>query len=305
MKRLLLALTIVVGCAAVQPASVRADALGDFERAESLYETQRFAEAARLLETVVESTATDAVQAALILESRKYLAACYLFLGRPAEADVQFERLLQQDPRYEIDPVRFPSDVVAAFERVRTRLTEEAALAEQERARREAEERGARERAEREQEERLRRLEELAGTETVVHTHSRLVAAIPFGVGQFQNGRRRLGITLAVVEGALFATMLTSYFLHEGLQNENPTAADLAAAQRAEKATRILSWTSSASFFLVAGLGILEAELHFQPSRVEVRSRVLPPELQRSEADEGEGVTLRFGPTHVGLHVPF
>ena len=74
----------------------RADTLADFEAARVAYEDQRYDEAATRLERIVLEPATSAVASAIVLESRKYLAASYLFLGRQPEAQDQFVLLLRQ-----------------------------------------------------------------------------------------------------------------------------------------------------------------------------------------------------------------
>src|SRR5690606_28215553 len=76
-----------------------------------------------------------------------------------------------------------------------------------ERARREAERRESRE----------RQLEQLATQEVVIAKNSRLVASIPFRVGQFQNGSNSLGTVVLVSEGLLLATAFASAMILEGL----------------------------------------------------------------------------------------
>ena len=44
-----------------------------------------------------------------------------------------------------------------------------------------------------------------------------LVNFVPFGAGQFQQGRTSLGIVFAAGEGALAVTSIIAYFAYEGL----------------------------------------------------------------------------------------
>ena len=55
-----------------------------------------------------------------------------------------------------------------------------------------------------------RRCEPLASQESVVVRHSRWIAALPFGVGQFQNGQEGLGYALLVSEALLAGASITS-----------------------------------------------------------------------------------------------
>ena len=78
----------------------------------------------------------------LVLESRKYLAATYLFLGRKSDAEGQLELLLRAEPDYVLDPLAFPAEFVKTFSEVKVRLEQERLRKEQERARAAAQERG-------------------------------------------------------------------------------------------------------------------------------------------------------------------
>ena len=213
----------------------------------------------------------------LILESRKYLAASYLFLGRRELAETQFEKLVQEDPNYELDPVAFPKDVLEAFARVRQHLKlreekQKARYAEAERERLKSE--NARRALERE---RFRRLIRLATTETLEERNSRWLAMLPFGVGQFRNGHRRLGITLAIGESLLAALSLTSFLLHASLVNEQPDSVD--EAQRVERGYRVTNWVTTGLFFATAAGGIIDAQVRFKPVLRFERRRNLEPGL--------------------------
>src|SRR5262245_7693507 len=99
----------------------RADELEDFEHARQAYEAQNYAQAIERFEALVGGEVPHITTRALVLESRKYLAASYLFVHDIPHAEEQFARLLGDDPTYP-EPTAFPSEVRATFARVRTRV---------------------------------------------------------------------------------------------------------------------------------------------------------------------------------------
>src|SRR5690606_14880548 len=144
-------------------------------------------------------------------ESRRtlyQLAALAAFnLDRPDEARRNFQQLLRLDPDHELDPFRVPPPAIELLETTREAMAEELiAIREQLELRRaqETAEAEARE-SEREELDQLRaELAELNArvTERVVQRHHILVNFMPFGLGQFQQGRHGVGIGLAVAQGA-------------------------------------------------------------------------------------------------------
>lgn len=271
------------------PTAAAADELEEFEQAREAYEQARYERAIKRFEALVGGEEPRLRSPPLILESRKYLAASYLFAGQPERAEEQFERLLRQDPDYELDPVVFPREVHDVFASVRERLSEERAQKEEARRNRLGAARERRRELER-QSRRIEQLEEVARTEVVREENSRWIATIPFGVGQFQNGHRRLGMTLAIAEGVLAATSLTTFFLHrsvlatdlgpppEGCSRDDVDFCNR--LDRREKAYRYTNWASTGLLVGVAALGILDAHLRFVPHTERTRRREVPPEVQ-------------------------
>ncbi|MBK8171090.1 MAG: hypothetical protein IPK60_12200 [Sandaracinaceae bacterium] len=260
--------------------AARADELSDFQHARSAYESQDHRTAVARFEELLGGDVPRISTRALILESRKYLGASYLFLTRRADAEHQFELLLRDDPQYELDPVAFPAEVIQIFTDVRTRLVSEATRTEA--ARREREEAARREAADRLLLERGRmdRLLSLAGEERVEVQHQRWIAWLPLGAGQFQNGHTALGTTFLVAESLLLATSITTYIWHATL----PDSSALTVQSRAEARTReenlvTLNYISLAAFVGVAAIGIVDAHIRFVPFVSQTRHRDVPPEL--------------------------
>ena len=283
---------------------VAADELSDFEAARRNYDRQNYTKAARGLESLVGGVVPRATNPVVRLESRKYLGATYLFLGNEKAAREQFRLLLEEDPEYDIDPVAFPEAVVQTFQEEKKKITAE-------RARKDALE-AAREQQERSQEleelireqQRIQALEELAATETVEKVNSRWIAALPFGIGQFQNEDRALGIMFAVTETAFLAASIATFIGHNSLRDENPAPEELERARRVERALRIGNWVSVGAFLSFAVAGIIEAEVRFKPVIRTTRKRQVPEDIG-SPQSTGPRFRLELGLTGGKMRLDF
>lgn len=296
----LCALALVVFTAWLSPwfqGRARADELGDFEAARALYDAQSYGRAVDAFRLLVGSDPPFLSDPLLVVESRKYLAASLLFMGAEGEARGQFRLLLRQEPDYALDPLAFPTDVYAQFDQVKRDLREELAAkarAEQE-GRRHAEE--LRREAERERSENLARLRVLASRGEERVRNSRWIASVPFGVGQFQNGDKGLGVALGMAEGLAAATSVVSFVAHQRLANNDPGPSSVAEAQRIESAWRTTNVVSFSVFAALAVIGIIDAHVRFVPERVTNRPRQLPPDLDRWLREQSlsrGGPVLRF-----------
>jgi hypothetical protein len=268
----------------------------DYRVGRQAYQNQDYETAAQRFETLVNGS--DRLDPAVRIEARKYLAASYVFLNRPDDAETQFTLLLQDDPTHELDDVLFARQVVTVFRRVQNRIAEERARREREEREREAERRQREaERILRERD-RVQRLEELARQMIVEERSSRWLATIPFGVGQFQNDDEGLGWFFFITESAFTATAVTTAILHaiavqqiEQLASEfrPPEDPDVIAANDLEDISRWINIIAVGALGATMLAGILEAHASFEDVRTEVRVRELPPDLQ-AEPVEGEEV---------------
>lgn len=283
---------------------VSADELSDFEAARRNYDKQSYAKAARGLESLVGGAVPRARNPVVRLEARKYLGATYLFLGKGDEAREQFRLLLEEDPAYDIDPVAFPEAVVATFQKVQAEVTTELAQKKAQDAARQQRERAGELEELILQQQRLQALEELAATETVEKVNSRWIAALPFGIGQFQNENRKLGIMFAVTESAFTAAAIATFIAHNSLRDENPAPSELERAQRVERALRIGNWVSVGGLLSFYIAGLIEAEVRFRPVIRSTRPREIPEELQRSQRRRPE-IRFDLGLTGGKLRVDF
>ena len=283
---------------------VAADELSDFESARRNYDKQNYAKAARGLESLVGGVVPRATSPVVRLESRKYLGATYLFLGKKEAAREQFRALLEEDPEYDIDPVAFPEAVVQTFQEVQQEVAAK-------RAREDALEAVRRQREQSDevedlirQQQHIEALEVLARSETVEKVNSRWIAALPFGIGQFQNQDRPLGIMFAVTESAFLVASIATFIGHNSLRDENPAPSEIDRARRVERALRIGNWVSVGAFLSFAVAGVIEAEVRFKPVIRTTRKRELPEDT-RSPQTTGPQIRLELGLTGGRMRLDF
>lgn len=293
--------------AAVLPSVVFANDLQDFQLAVQAYEANDYAQAVALFEPLVGDPVPRLQTAALVLESRKYLAASYLFRGRSASAEQQFQWLLEQDPSYQLDPLGFPAEVEQAFTAVKDRLRRERTEAEARRAEAEAEARVAESERLLQEREHAAEILRLAETTRVERVNSRWIAALPFGVGQFQNGHTELGYALAVGEGVLAAAVAGTWLAHEFLraelnriQTNGDVSLEPSEIDRANFQVELARTTNRVSFALlmtVMVIGVVDAQWRFQPTIGTEERRPLPDHLRPT-------TQLSVGPGGLALRIP-
>jgi tetratricopeptide (TPR) repeat protein len=290
---------VLLGCLTLAVSVVRADDLTDFDHARALYVKRNYAGAATALKVLVGTDPPRVTERLLILESRKYLAASLLFLGQRDEARTQFRLLLAMEPFYALDPLAFPTEVLALFEKVKGDLEVQLAEARIEQERQRAElQRLAQERAEQERKS-LERLFTLAQESQVVERNSRWIATIPFGVGQFQNGHKSFGMALAVLQGLAAAGSIATFIGHERVADDRPDRTQVDDKEAEETRWRTANQATFGVFAALAVIGIIDAHARFVPGRTSSRKRPLPPDLkrwgeERKIAIDGNGLRLTF-----------
>ncbi len=261
-----------------------ADGRAELEKARAAFLARNWGEAEQRLRVLLDPD-TGLKERTLVSQARMYLGASLIAQGNKSEAEDTFEKLVLDDPTYEPDPLGFPGEAVNAFIDVRASLLEQIRDAQQTAARLAAE-RKAREEAERERQRVwLERVKAQAEEERITVRRSRLVASLPFGAGQFQNGQTALGVVFAGVEASLVAGTLVTFGMYqyartrenEELQAPGGDARGLAPQyhQRAED-VRLVNLGLGAAFVLTAAIGALQAHVTFLPEVVETKKRPLP-----------------------------
>jgi hypothetical protein len=267
---------------------------------------------------------------ALVQRARSYYASSLVALGRDDEAASQIEKILRDSPTLPPSPAIFSQRGIDLYLKVREKMEGELvkkALEDQKRKK--------------EYEDSVKRYDawvagvaKIAATETVVTPRSRWIAALPFGVGQFQNQDEGLGVFFLSLEGAEVTTSIVTGVLHAQLVTDASLADGDSAATCARLPAKVCSATSSSSQTVVASelraqlerlrianqisiaalaatiiAGLIEAEVSFEDETVTTRPRDLPKRPPKPEAPpvsariigvpaapdaQGIGLELRF-----------
>jgi hypothetical protein len=220
-----------------------------------------------------------------VVSAHKLLALSYFFVNKPKEAEQEVTSLLALRPNYQLDPIVDPPVAVRFFEDVRHRQGEridalkKRELEENERTRRDEERRLAEARAKAER----------IYVDRVVEKHSRLIALLPFGAGQAQNGQTKKAIAFGVAEGVLAAASVVSYFTLQYRYPVNPATGHQqfpASDQNAATTLVTLQLAAGAAFWATVAWGILDAQLLFKREVVvDTRERgSAPPSARKKKA---------------------
>lgn len=255
----------------------------DVEKARAAYLARNYTEAEQRLEALVDPQ-TGLKEPGLLSQARMYLGAVYLAEGKQAEAEKILEKLILEDPVFEPDPLSFPGNVVNKFFDVREKLQEKIRQNAINNARLEAERRARAEEERRKQEAWLAKVKQMATEEKITVRHNRLVAFLPFGAGQLQNGEPVLGWTFLVTEAAcVLGTAITipMYAYSRGRAEDEARSGDVdRKAQlyqdRADN-IRTVNLSFAGAFAALAITGIVQANLAYVPETVETKKRELPP----------------------------
>ena len=269
---------LVVLAAALAAAPARADDAAELERAKASYDAGRYAEGVERFREILDPAASNALHDPSAIErARAYYAACLIALGRTDEADAEIERVIRANPVFSPDPVAFPSKVMDRFIEIKSRMKHELESASRARA---AAEQAAKAKIERQHREYIESLQRLASQETVVVRHSRWLAMVPFGAGQFQNGQEGLGYAFLLAEAALAITSVASYVVETGLVAEYSRATEPIDFDKfkSQLDTAVdVNHYSNAALAAIALTGIIHAQITFVPEVQETRFRPLPP----------------------------
>jgi hypothetical protein len=199
-----------------------------------------------------------------VIEAHRLLALSYLFLKKEDAAAEEVTAVLEMRPRFKLDPIVDPPKAVAFFDNVRKqqedklREIRERQRLEEERLRKEADAR--------------RLAERMFVSERKVIVNSRLVAALPFGIGQWQNRERKKAIFFGVSEATVGALSLATWIAINQLFPSAHFAPGQESLATGLTATQV---TAGAVFWGLVAWGIIDAEVRFKPEIV-VETRQMP-----------------------------
>jgi len=305
--RSLLAAAVVAVCLTTG-AVVRADEQSELEKGRNAYLARQYDEADARFRTMLAPKTGTLHDSTLVTQAYMYWGAVKIAQRRGAEAGALFEQLLLKNPQYEPDPLSFPTAVLDAFSDTRSRIRERLNAQAREMAKREAERRAREEGEKQKQVERIRILERMASEEKITVSHSRIVAFVPFGAGQFQNGSTGLGWFFLGAESLFLATgtlAIPFYYSEKAAfvdaYNDPAGTNQTSEAQRHYDRARTWGFINSLSYsaFLVAAVaGIVEANVRFEPQAVVIKRRPIPPQVSfaptLTPGGAAMGATLTF-----------
>lgn len=277
-------------------------ALASVQRA---FDHGRFAEALKAAEQAL-TAAPEAEQPGL-----HQLAARSAFnVGQLARSDSHFRALLLLVPDHALDPYSVPPPVLERFEQLRAAMEPELlavrrqaqALREAQRALEQERERGA-EAARRGGEALEAQRERTAEAVRLVDAYRPLVVLLPFGAGQFQQGRKTVGTVLAITEGTLAlgsaATFITWHALRDRRtiqveQEDGPRVVIERGIQPVHqermRVWRTVNLVTTVGFLGVWLAGVFEASLH-EPS---APASTLTPAVSVGPDGASASLGLRF-----------
>jgi hypothetical protein len=222
-----------------------------------------------------------------------YLGTCLVRTGRTKQAEDLFEQWIYAEfakrnavpakPNVALYGAAAAEAYDVAYERVSARLEIERkkVLAARDKAKDDAAQLAKAEA------ERQAALLEFASHETVVTRNRRWIATVPFGVGQFQNGKPGLGWLFLTTEAAAAAVTLGGMVAeielaaHAPNQVEGRREADNLLELNSGQDRARLTWVVGLyAFTALAAGGIAEAHLNYVPQFEEVRERPVPKELR-------------------------
>ena len=291
----------------------------EVEIIQSLYEAGKYAEAARRAnESLAVANFTEPQRVKL----HEIAGVSSFNLGDLKAAQAAFLQLLRINPDHILDPFAVAPPAIKVFDQVRRDHADALNLVRQQIALRiEQEKRDAaeKERLRKEQEERQKRdaaqLTEL--TVRTVERNSMVVNFIPFGAGQFQQGRLGWGTAFAIAQGICAVLSIVSYFAVEALYEEdeivftNVLTADGSGIKRVtirsippDRAVERDVWTglqfgTGIAFYALWALGVGDAVWHHEAETVTETKRPLPKPTARlrifpTNGGVGAGVTIGF-----------
>ena len=256
------------------------------------------------------------------VELHKYAGLSAFNLGELPAAEKHFYSLLQLNPDYVLDPFAYPPPAIRVFEEVKRKNADSLNLIRQQIALRDEQLR--REGVEREKaralaEDARRRLEEQARELTVrtIEKRAFMVNLIPFGAGQFQQGRTGVAVLFASVEAVLALTSMVAFLIIDRFYEPiTYTYTDRiypfsVTVRRIPEALRnsadnwkLVKYISGGGFYAAWAVGVADALLHHQDEVISTETRRLDP-LTPAPPPKTQAPRLFLFPTSGGIGAGF
>jgi len=251
----------------------------------------------------------------MLQAARGYYANALVYNGKKDEARKPIVDILLADPSFVPNPTLFPQPVIDLFIEERGKHNDEIAKINQDEAAKLAKARAEQDQQKKERDAYIAALEARASVQVV--RHSRFIAAVPFGVGQYQNDEIGWGLFFTVSEVLTAGTSIVTTGVHIGLatqavaaQNAPPVldpatgrlkTTDYTTIRQQLQTLEAVDDASLAAFLVLAISGIIEAEVNFKPTVEIKRPELLPPKpkvlvtgVPNAPGAEGLGLRITF-----------
>ncbi|MGH7285864.1 MAG: hypothetical protein ACRELY_30465 [Polyangiaceae bacterium] len=295
MRRSFISMIVLVAAMACAT-SARADDQAELDKGRNAYLGRQYDVADQRFREMLDPQNGTIHDPVLVNQAYMYWGAVMVALDKKDKAGKIFEQLLQRDSHFEPDPLSFPTAVLDVFTDTRNRIRDQLNAQALDAQKRAEEKKRREEEAKRREAARVALLEQLATRETTIEHHSRWIALMPFGAGQFQNGQTGLGwfflgseSVLAVTAGVAATVSLAKSQQAQDIYHDNPTLTSnqSVTAPANEDRNEAITWrwvnlASAGAFVLTAAIGIAQANVKFQRDIVTVRQRPLPPAAKPS-----------------------
>jgi hypothetical protein len=304
--------------AALVPRAARADDAQQFELLKGLFYAGQYEDVVKrttiLLDTSNPACATvegaptvpqtcHLADGVLIERSREMQVVALVAVKRQADADAIMEKMLRQNPAYSPEPGSLPPAVVERLREIKARLQKELEDDSRKRADEQRKARMLAQKASEEERKWLAELTALASKETVIERRSRLIAFVPFGVGQLQNGDTALGFAFMAAQALAAGSAITFGTVHAFYASVDPGTKDANGDPVDKDAlgewVRISALGNQVSFGVLGALaiaGIVQANIAFVPEVRTTRDRPVPkrpaPVVVPTVVASGQGVSV-------------
>lgn len=266
------------------PAASRAGAEDDLRRARDTFEWGDYEEAGAIAEDLLRRNVLSSDEQ--LIDANRIAALSALYGDAPdrrEKAERYFLQILSIEPDYRLDPFFTTPAAVEFFYAVRRDNEERLApIREQRRLAKEAR-RAEEEARARFLEERARAAREASGEPEVVERRHLALVFLPLGAGQFQNGDRSAGWTLASIQATAALTSALSFLAIQGMTTDGRIdRRDLELARNLDT----VKWASAAIFYFAWGYGVVDAWSRFEPEVRVPRPAPAAPAAAKPAGDE-------------------
>lgn len=274
----------------LHPATSRAGADDDLRRARDTFEWGDYEEAGAIAEDLLRRNVLSSDEQ--LIDANRIAALSALYGDAPdrrEKAERYFLQILSIEPDYRLDPF-FTTPAAVEFYYAVRRDNEErlAPIREQRRLAKEAR-RAEEEARARFLEERARAAQEASAEPEVLERRHLALVFLPLGAGQFQNGDRSAGLTLATIQATAALTSAASFLAIQSMTTDGRIARqDLELARNLDT----VKWASAAIFYFAWGYGVVDAWSRFEPEVTRPRQRKAPAHSEPPAARGEEETAL-------------